>query len=135
MDPATISALASGAVAALAPYLAKAGEAFAKGIGETASGKIGVLYQTLKNRFRSHPAADESLANLEATPDDEGTRAALRHQLEKEMRADPDLADTLRQLLEEIGQDKKAATFLTQVYGGKVDKIINIDQAEDVHIE
>jgi hypothetical protein len=135
MDPATISALASGVVAALAPYLAKAGEAFAKGIGETASSKIGVLYQTLKNRFRSHPAAAEALANLEAAPDDEGTQAALRHQLEEKMRADAELADTLRQLLGKIGQDEKAATFLVQVYGGEVGKIINIGQAGEVLIE
>ncbi len=135
MDPIPINMIASGVVAVLTPYLAKAGEAFAEGIGETASSKIGVLYQALKNRFRGHPAADEALAKLEAAPDDKGTQAALRDQLEKKMKADPDLADTLRQLLEEIGQDEQAATFLTQVYGGEVGKIINIGQAGEVLIE
>lgn len=135
MDPTIISALASGVVAALAPYLAKAGEEFAKEVGKTAGGKMGALYQAVKARFQGHPSAAEALADVEATPDDKDAQAALRLQLKKQMSADLTWADTLRQLLEEIGQDEQTATFLTQVYGGEVGKIINIGQAGEVLIE
>jgi hypothetical protein len=135
MDPTTVGTLASGIVAILAPYLAKAGEEFAKETGKTASSKIGALYQAIKARFRSHPAAAEALADLEETPDDEDVQAALRLQLKKQMEADQAFTDALRQLLEEIRQDEQAATFLTQVYGGEVGKIINIGQAGEVLID
>jgi hypothetical protein len=135
MDPTTIGALASSVVAVLAPYLAKAGEEFAKEVGKTASSKMGDLYQAVKARLHGHPAAAEALADVEATPDDEDAQAALRLQLKKQMEADGAFADTLRRLLEEIGRDEQTATFLTQVYGGEVGKIINIGQAGEVLIE
>lgn len=135
MDPTTIGALASGVVAVLAPYLAKAGEEFAKEVGKAASSKMGDLYQAVKARLHGHPAAAEALTDLEATPDDEDAQAALRLQLKKQMEADRAFADTLRRLLEEIGRDEQMATFLTQVYGGEVGKIINIGQAGEVLIE
>lgn len=130
MDPTTIATLATNVVAVLAPYLAKAGEEFAKEIGKAASNKIGALYQALKARFQDQPTASEALADVEAAPDDEDARSALRLQLKKQMLADPGFAETLRQLLDEIGHDKQAATFLTLVYGGKVGEIINIDELE-----
>ena len=135
MELTTIGALASGVVATLAPYLAKAGEEFAKEVGKTASGKIGALYQAVRARFRGRTAAAEALADVEATPGDEDAQAALRLQLKKQMATDPAFADTLRQLLEEIGQDEQTAAFLTQVYGGEVGKVINIGQAGEVLID
>jgi flagellum-specific peptidoglycan hydrolase FlgJ len=72
---------------------------------------------------------------VEATPGDEDAQAALRLQLKKQMATDPAFADTLRQLLEEIGQDEQTAAFLTQVYGGEVGKVINIGQAGEVLID
>ena len=130
MDATTISTLASSVVAVLAPYLAKAGEEFAKEVGKAASSKIGALYQMLKTRFKGQPAAAEALADIEAMPDNEDTRTALRLQLKKQMTTDPAFADMLRQLLDEIGHDQQATTFLTQIYGGKVGEIINIDKLE-----
>lgn len=135
MDPTTIGVLASSVVTVLAPYLAKAGEEFAKEAGKTAGAKIGALYQAIKARFQDRPAAAEALADVEAMPDDGDAQAALRLQLKKQMGSEPAFADTLRQLLEEIGQDEQTATFLTQVYGGEVGKIINIGRADEVLID
>jgi len=135
MDATTIGTLAPSVVAVLAPYLAKAGEEFAKEIGKAAGSKIGALYQALKARFQDQSAAAEALADVEAAPDDEDAQSALRHQLKKQMAADSSFADTLRQLLDEIGRDEQATTFLTKVYGGEVGKIINIGQAGEVLIE
>jgi hypothetical protein len=129
MEPA---ALAASVVAVLAPYLAKAGEEFAKEAGKAAADKIGALYQAIKARFQRHPAATESLSDLEKAPDDEDARAVLRVQLKKQLAADPAFATELQQLVQAIGQDQPATTFLTQVYGGEVGQILNINQGDQV---
>jgi hypothetical protein len=148
MDPKVISALASSIVTVLVPYLAKAGAELAKEIGKMSIEKIGTLYQAIKAHFQSHPAADEALTDMEATPDDEDTQAALRLQLKKQMEADPVFADMLHQLVEEIGQDEQAAAFLSQVYdskvgilsqvyGSEVGKIsnINVDRVDRLRVD
>ena len=135
MDPVTIGALAASIVGVLAPYLAKAGEEFAKEAGKTTAGKISGLYQAIKTRFQGRPAAAEALSDIEAAPNDQDVQAALRQQLKKQMVGDPAFADTLRQLLNQISQDAPAVSFLTQVYGGEVGKIFNIGHAGDLHIE
>jgi hypothetical protein len=125
-----ISTLAASVVAVLAPYLAKAGEEFAKEVGKAAVSKISTLYQAIKDRFQRHTAASESLADLETAPNDQDAQAALRQQLKKQLADDPAFADTLYQLIDQIGQDKQAAAFLTQVYGGEVGQILNIDKVD-----
>src|SRR5687768_9415265 len=104
MDP--IASLSASAVAVLAPYLAKAGEEFAKVTGKAAAGKIDELYQALKARFNNKPIAKEALADFEAKPEDEDVQAALRLQLKKQMSSDSALVDLLKQLMGEIEQDK-----------------------------
>ncbi len=135
MDPTALGTLAASIVAVLSPYLTKAGEEFAKEAGKAAGSKIGALYQAIKARLQHHPTANEALAELEKAPDDEDTRAALRVQLKKVMAADPAFADGLQKLVDDIGHDQPSATFLTQVYGGEVGKIINIGQAGEVLID
>jgi hypothetical protein len=130
----TITSLAASAVAALAPYLAKAGEEFAREAGKGALEKIGALYDFLKKRFQANPNAKGALDDLKANPDDEDAQAALRVQIKKLMKADPTIVKTVQQMLSEIKQDKGSVSFLTQVYGGNVDKIINIGTAGTVNI-
>jgi hypothetical protein len=125
-----IPSLAASVVAALVPYLAKAGEEFATVAGKATANKIGELYQTLKKRFKNKTAAKEALADVKETPHDEDAQATLRHQLKKEMTVDQTLRETLQQLLGEIKQDSGSYSFLTQVYGGNVEKIFNIGQVE-----
>jgi len=130
----TITSLAASAVATLAPYLAKAGEEFAKEAGKAALGKIDALYDFLKKRFQDRPNAKGALGDLKANPDDEDAQAALRVQIKKLMKADPTIVKTIQQMLSEIKQDKGSVSFLTQVYGGNVDKLINIGAAGTVNI-
>lgn len=130
MDP--ISTLAASAVAILAPYLAAAGNEVSKELGKAALGKIGVLYETLKARFKKRGGAKEALADLKTEPSNEDVQAALRHQLVKEMNVDQTLVDTLRKLVEEINQDQPARAFLTQIYGGEVGQIINADRIDTI---
>jgi len=129
-----IATLATSAVAALSPYLAEAGKEIAKDTGTAAFGKIGALYDYLKRRFQGHSSAEGALDDLKANPSDEDTQAALRVQMKKVMNDDPDSVKTIRQILSEIKQDKASYSFLTQVYGGNVDKIINIGSAETINI-
>jgi len=130
MDP--ISTLAASAVAILAPYLAEAGKELSKEIGKAALGKIGVLYETLKARFKKQPVAKEALSDLEAEPSNEDVQASLRRQLTKEMNVDQALVDTLQKLVDEINQDEPSRTFLTQVYGGEVGQIINAQRVDKI---
>jgi hypothetical protein len=130
MDP--ISTLATSAVAVLAPYLAEAGKEFAKEAGKTAAGKIEALYTALKNRFKKKSSGKEALSDLEANPDNEDAKAALRLQLTKQMSGDPTFADSLRQILAEINQDKASQSFLVQVYGGEVGQIINAGHIDSI---
>ena len=130
MDP--IATLSASAVAVLAPYLTKAGEEFSKEAGKAAANKFGAFYQFLKTRFKKKPAAEEALADLEANPDNEDAKAALRRQLTKQMNADKTFIDTLREYLNEIDQDEKAKSFLVQVYGGEVGQIINAHHIDTI---
>ena len=128
MDVTAIASLAGSVVAVLAPYLAKAGEEIAKEAGKATANKVGLLYQTLKDRFKTRSSAKEALADLEAQPNDPDVQAALRIQLKKQMTKDQTLVDQLQQLLSEIKQDQETYSFLTQVYGGNVDSILNIGE-------
>jgi len=132
MDP--ITSLAASAVAVLTPYLAEAGKEFAKEAGKAALGKIGAFYDFLKQRFQDHPTAKGALDDLKANPDDEDAQAALRVQIKKLVNADPAMVKTIQQMLGEMKQDKESVSFLTQVYGGNIDKIINIGTAGTVNI-
>lgn len=121
----SVTSLAATAVAVLVPYLANAGEELTKETVKAAAAKIGPLYKALKARFQNRPAAQEALADMESSPMDEDAQTALNLQLKKQMKADSELAETVRKLLEEIDQDKETTSFLTQVYGGEVGQIIN----------
>ena len=133
-----IAQIAPAAAALLGPYLAKAGEAAAKKIGEAAWEKTGALYQAIRRRFEADKdeKAQETLQRLEEQPLDEGRQAALADILTEKAQADPTFAQELMQLAQGVTQDKTVAQFLTQVYDdAHVDKIINIGQAGVVRID
>jgi hypothetical protein len=124
MDPVTT--LATSVVAALAPYLMKAGEEFAKEAGKSVANKIGELYQFLNEHFKKHPNAKEALDDLKAKPDDNDAQAALRVQIKKLLETDPDMVRKIEQLLGDIKQYKASVSFSTQV-NGNVDQINNAE--------
>jgi hypothetical protein len=130
-----ITALAAAIVAALTPFLAKAGEEFAKEAGKAAVDRISELYTLLQKRFQKKPAAAEALQDMHDKPQDPDTQAALRKQLVKQIETDPELKNVLLATIQQIKQDPQAATFVTQVFGGEVGKIINIGSADKVDID
>ena len=126
----SISSLAAGIVAVLAPYLAKGAEEIAKGAGKAAAGKLGELHRVLKARLQKEPVANKALADLEAQPKKKSARAALERELTAQLSSDPAFEETLRGLFSEIRQDAGLRSFLTQIYGGSVGEIINVHTLE-----
>lgn len=84
-----VSALAAGAVAALAPYLVKGAGKFAEEFGKDAYEKAGVLLAALRKRLAGRPKSEQVLANCEAAPTPEN-QAALAQVVEAELVAEPD---------------------------------------------
>jgi hypothetical protein len=96
MDPVT---LATTAVTALSPYLAKAGEKAVEKVGEKLPDGIGKLWNAVMSRFKGKPAAEEAVKDLVVKPDDKLNQAAFTQQLRKALETEPAFAAELQRLL------------------------------------
>jgi hypothetical protein len=113
MDPVTI---ATGAVAALMPFLAKAGDGVVEELGKQALVKGEAILQTLWSRWRGKPEAEARLAKVVANPG--RGRDELVAALAVELTSDPVFANALKDLLDDgspeivvrqaIGKDSEA---------------------------
>ena len=124
-------AIAAATVAALSPYLAKAGEKIAGAVGEAAWKQAGTLYEKLRLRLADKPAAQAALADLEKDPTDTDTQAALRKELKKLLAEDGDL---LRELSEAVGKAGAGGVSFNNQIAGSVGSINQIGSAGDVYI-
>jgi hypothetical protein len=120
-----INAIATAVIALLSPYLAKAGEEAAKQVGNAAWKKMAEIHQIIKTRFKKEkddfPA--KTLEQFEKDP--KKRKGAMQDVLVEILEKDPELAKSLLNLLEET---KKAdPRFITQIFGGEVGEIFNID--------
>lgn len=93
--------LAATAVIFLAPYLVKAGEAFAEKAGEALADKTGALYRAIKSKFANDSYAEQTLLRLEESPNSQGRQTALEHLLTEKMEEDSAFTEQVRQLIEE----------------------------------
>jgi hypothetical protein len=125
--------LAVAAMALLSPWLAKAGEGAAKKLGEQAVEKMEKLFGVIKAKF-SADGDSLTLLRLQQPTADEKANSEVTELLSKKMSTDPKFADEVRRLVAEAKSDPSVSQFLTQVYGGQVDKIVNIGTAGDVTI-
>jgi len=122
----------------LGPSLAKAGETVAGKLGEAMWDKTATIYQAIRRKFDSDGDAygQASLERLGADPTNEGRQRALASVLQEKADEDASFAEELMRLVKQASRDPAAPQFLNQVYdGGQVDKIIQIGQAGQVHIE
>jgi hypothetical protein len=103
MDPAAIGALAASAVTLLTPYLAKAAETVVPKAAED-------LYAALRGKLSRKPAAAEALQDLEKTPTDADTQAALRAQLKKVLAEDEEFAAEVQKMVEEAARSGARST-------------------------
>ena len=124
------------AVALLAPYLTKSGEGAAKKAGEKALEKVEALYEAIRRKFAADKddSAEKTLQDMEEQPTSEGCHATLANILAEKAQTDPEFAQELSRLVQSATQDKTGNQILTQVYGGQVDKIINIGRSDIVNI-
>ena len=99
-----IETIAAGAVAVLAPYFAKAGEAVAEKIGESFAEKAGALLQAIKRKFSGDTDAEQTLALAERKPDSKGLQTSLEEVLREKMEGDQDFATLVERLVTEAKQ-------------------------------
>ena len=98
IDPATLSALAASATAALVPLLQKAaGKGFEK-LGESAAG---TLFDKLKKRFTDAPDQQRALDKLATNPERETTRAGAQNAIHEYLEDHPEFAEELTAWLQE----------------------------------
>ena len=95
MDPASTGILAANVVSVITPFLASAAEVIVPQAGED-------IYQAIKNRFSTKPAAAEALTDLEGNPADEDFQASVRAQLKKILAEDQRFADQLEALYKKL---------------------------------
>lgn len=95
-------------VAVLAPFLGvllRGGEAAADQVGQRAGdegwGAAVRIWDRLRGRVESRPAALELAGDVGDRPHDARARVAFEHQLEKVLAAEPGLAEELARLLED----------------------------------
>jgi hypothetical protein len=143
MDPEAIAIIASSAVNLLVLYLRGAAEELAKKAGEglgkvsaTAAGnKVKELYNAVRTRFAGKEAAIEALEDLEKTPDDPDTQAAVRAQLRKLMQFDDAFTKQLAILLKDAADVGVDTIFNTNIYGNVQKLTVMRDVYGDITIE
>jgi hypothetical protein len=99
-----IETIAAGAVAVLAPYFAKAGEAVAEKVGGAFADKAGALVQAIKQKFSGDTDAEQTLALATRKPDSKGLQASLEEVLRDKMRDDQDFTTLVERLVTEAQQ-------------------------------
>ncbi len=92
------------------------------------------LNQAIRTKFSADKDeyAKETLKRLEEKPREESRQIALANILTEKIEADPKFKEELKQLVQDTIQGKDVAEFLTQVYGGEVGQIVNLNQAGDL---
>ena len=127
MDPITI---ASSALAFLTPYLAKAGAEVSKKAVGAAWEKVGEIHKAIQERLAqekdSYPK--ETLKRYEKEPTKR--KQAMQETLAEVLEKDPDFARKLTKMLKDADKAGAGTVFNTNVYGGDVGEIINIETVQ-----
>ncbi len=124
-------------MALLAPYLASLADGYVTKAGEAAFDGTKSLMKAIRDKF-AHDGdqyAEQSLQRLQDRPDDEGRQSALRSILQDKADADSAFAEDLKRLVTAVTGRQRVGSFLTQVYGGEVGKIVNIQTAGTVTLD
>ncbi len=127
-----IPIIAGQVLAALAPYLAKAGAKVAEKVGEQAFEAVKNLYTLIKSKFSDDQDAADALQRLEAKPDSASNKAALKGVLEDKMNADSAFAEAVRERLAAVKAAGVETTRNTVTVSGhgKTGDIVQIGHLE-----
>jgi hypothetical protein len=104
MDPLSLAAIA-------APFVAKGAEAFSNTAGGKLGEKAGELCQAVINKFKGDPDAEQTLALAQKKPDSKGLQSALEEVLAEKMESDPDFADKVQKLVDELQKGSARTVF------------------------
>lgn len=119
--------IAASAIGLLTPYLAKAGEEISKKAVGAAWEKVGEIHKAIQERLgqEKDKYTKETLKRYEKEP--VKRKQAMQETLAEVLEKDPDFAQKLTKLLKDANKAGAGAVFNTNVYGGEVGEIINID--------
>jgi hypothetical protein len=142
IDPVSLAALA-------APIVIKGAEAFSNATGEKLGGMVGDLCHVVINKFKGDSAAEETLALAQKKPESKGLQSAVEEILAEKIKDDPDFAENVRKLVDEMQKERAGAVFdqrgqtvhgpqtniagdvKGQVFFGTFSGPVNIDKNED----
>lgn len=134
MIPPAIAQMAPVAAALVGTFFSQAGQAAAKKAGEVAWAQVEKLVDAVRKKFSADNDAEAqaALKKVEEKPEDKAAQTELADVLAKKATADPTFAQEMTQSVQIAAKDSTVAQFLTQVYGGEVKNIVNINQAGDL---
>lgn len=90
---------------------------FAKPLGEEIIKWGKGIYEIIEKKIKEYPVANESLQDMEKTPNDSDTQAALRVQLRKLIQSDEVFRDELIEHLAQLRNEISDPKIIGQVFG------------------
>lgn len=107
MDPLSLAAVA-------APFVAKGADVFSKTAGEKLGGLVGDLGKAVVDKFKGDPDAEQTLSLAQKKPDSEARQGALKEALAEKLEEDPDFAERVQRLVDELQKEGSARAVFDQ---------------------
>jgi hypothetical protein len=104
MDPMSLAVIA-------APFVAKSADVFSKTAGEKLGGLVGDLGKAVVDKFKGDSYAEQTLARAQEKPEAEGRQSALKEVLAEKLEGDPDFAERVQKLVDELENRGARAVF------------------------
>ena len=94
--------IAEAVIAVLAPYLAVAGKSVAEKAGDAVVEGVKAVHEAIRRKFSKDDYARRTLERAEEQPENETRKQSLAEVLDEQVKADPDFARELRELLAKV---------------------------------
>ncbi len=104
MDPLSLAAIA-------APFVAKGADVFSTTAGEKLGGMVGDLCKAVLDKFKGDSYAEQTLERAQEKPEAKGRQSALKEVLAEKMESDPDFAEKVQKLVDELQKGGTRAVF------------------------
>ncbi|MEY2514391.1 MAG: hypothetical protein QOJ89_1749 [bacterium] len=122
-----------GAIAAAA--YAAAQKRAADGIVDAGEGMLQRLAGWVRQRMSGDRVATVALERVQDAPDSQPRVDELAEVIDQRAGRDHEFAEALAALVEQVKSDAAGGRFVTEVFGGaQVGKIVNVNQAGDIHL-
>ena len=108
--------IAATAASLIAPYVAKGSEAFVGEFGKSAGQKFGELLDLVNDNFKGDSEAETVLDLAEKNPQSKARVALLEEEIGKKMKEDPDFANKLSALTEQVHETESGKSVIQAYY-------------------